>query len=521
MKYFDQLAALLSKGESVVIIHDQDAEGYARRLAQSDPRESSERPVALWRRDAGFWANSEFPEELPDLPDFAKALKWAARCSIDAIFVFGGGDLATLSDWEAAKRILAAVRLQADERALSIVIVSESPLPPDLTNVAECLGGGDAERTVASAGPSAAATRDWRDLEDLADFDTPEWERRLDALTPQEVEDIVGQKAHRHSIKRINDLRGELAKRFESREKIIDALCCAAIAQVPTVLIGPPGTAKSALVRALCEGLGLTARRGPEGQRLGGRNYFEYMLTRFTTPEEIFGPWHLKDLIENQIYRRVTTGHLPEARIAFLDEIFKASGAILNTLLTLLNEKLFYNGGRPVRVPLIMAFAASNELPTDENLRALVDRFPLRILCPRVDRSRRENLIQRAWEQGYDRQFSSAGVVVEQLACPNDLRLLHQVLRVVHGGRRAFGRTANDFQAEFMKFFDRFVDLVSDRTAPQLLGFARAHALLLSQDGRAARGIPREALEVYRYVSCDEQHQRNCDVMFRQTESRL
>ncbi|HSK28671.1 MAG TPA: AAA family ATPase, partial [Candidatus Limnocylindria bacterium] len=107
--------------------------------------------------------------------------------------------------------------------------------------------------------------------------------------------------------------------------------------------------------------------------------YFQWLLTRFTTPEEIFGAVSLKAL-EQDDYRRVTTRKLPEAHIAFLDEIFKANSSILNAILTLINERLFHNGKEINRVPLLTLFGASNELPEEEELTALYDRFLVRFV---------------------------------------------------------------------------------------------------------------------------------------------
>ncbi len=128
-------------------------------------------------------------------------------------------------------------------------------------------------------------------------------------------------------------------------------------------MTGSPGTAKSSLFRAIA-------------QAFGGI-YFERLVTRFSTPEELFGAISLKAL-EQDRFARVVTGKLPEAEFAFIDEIWKSSSAILNSLLTLVNERVFHNDGQPISCPLVTIFAASNELPDGKDLEALFDRFLLR-----------------------------------------------------------------------------------------------------------------------------------------------
>lgn len=174
-----------------------------------------------------------------------------------------------------------------------------------------------------------------------------------------------------HPLKpRFDAVRRELEQKFLAKEEIIRLMLIAAIAGEHMVLIGPPGTAKSAVIRAF--------------SKLIDAKYFEYLLTRFSEPNELFGPVDIQGFRQGS-YRRVTTGMLPEAEIVFLDEAFKANSAILNSLLTLLNERRFNNGATVTRVPLISLFAASNEVPGSDNLDAIFDRFLLRVHSDNLD----------------------------------------------------------------------------------------------------------------------------------------
>ena len=161
----------------------------------------------------------------------------------------------------------------------------------------------------------------------------------------------------------LTQLRKDLMNRFPERRDVIDGALAAVLASEHVLLLGPPGTAKSALARGLA-------------QAFGGI-YFERLLTRFSTPEELFGPVSLKGL-EQDRFIRVVAGKLPEAEFGFVDEIFKANSAILNSLLTLVNERVFHNDGTPTACPLVTLFGASNELPEGKDLEALFDRFLLR-----------------------------------------------------------------------------------------------------------------------------------------------
>ena len=163
----------------------------------------------------------------------------------------------------------------------------------------------------------------------------------------------------------ISSIQKELNSYFIERSEEIDCILTAVLSKQHCLFLGPPGTTKSYLITAFAS-------------HLKDVNYFQWLLTKFTTPEEVFGPYNLKLLMDGK-YQRITTGKLPEAHIAFLDEIFKSSSAILNSLLTIINERIFYNDSIPAPVPLISLFSASNELPEeDEGLQALYDRLTIR-----------------------------------------------------------------------------------------------------------------------------------------------
>lgn len=173
-------------------------------------------------------------------------------------------------------------------------------------------------------------------------------------------------------LEKLKAVISELKSRFYERDELIEGAICAILTSNHVIIIGPPGTAKSQLANDLCS-------------RITGANYFQWLLTKFTTPEEIFGSISLKGL-ENDEYRRVTTNKLPESHIAFLDEIFKSSSSILNSLLTVINERVYFNGTEKINTPLITLFGASNELPTDEDeLDALYDRFLVRFVVGYIE----------------------------------------------------------------------------------------------------------------------------------------
>ena len=178
---------------------------------------------------------------------------------------------------------------------------------------------------------------------------------------------------------RLRLLRDALLTGLVERDLPVRLALIAALAGEHLLLVGPPGTAKSLIARRL-------------QLAFAESSYFERLLTRFTVPEELFGPLSIKGLEEDR-YERLTAAYMPTASIAFLDEIFKANSAILNSLLTLLNEREFDNGTHRDKTPLIAVIGASNELPDSEELNALFDRFLLRLHVGSVSKEAFPSLI--------------------------------------------------------------------------------------------------------------------------------
>jgi len=279
---------------------------------------------------------------------------------------------------------------------------------------------------------------------------------------------------------RINRFRTSLGRFFVAKQEVIDLMTVAAVAQEPLLIVGPPGTAKSDLVLKFKDALGLAEA-----------DYFEYMLTRFTEPSEIIGPIDINLLREGRYVRR-EQGKLPTARLAFLDEIFKSNSAILNILLTIINERKFYPDGLPQPVRLRMPFAATNEVPEQNELAALKDRFPLKIESRSVSDDHFAGLIDlglqsESWRGLNQKPWAEGHCTLD------DLLMANRYLTLLFARRQADvnGDVVSDrslfFPAEVFREFQRLIKtltredriFISDRKLVKLYKLFRVRAWLL------------------------------------------
>ncbi|WP_163997174.1 AAA family ATPase [Pyxidicoccus caerfyrddinensis] len=300
-----------------------------------------------------------------------------------------------------------------------------------------------------------------------------------------------------HALRdRLNRFRLALGRHFVGKQDLVDLMTVAAVAQEPLLLVGPPGTAKSDLVLKFRDAL-----------RIPNEDYFEYLLTRFTEPSEVLGPIDINLLRQGRYIRR-EGGKLPTARLVFLDEVFKASSAILNALLTVINERKFYQDGAPQPVRLKVLFAATNELPEHAELGALKDRFCLKAACRPVqdryflelldsglDSQTHREMNQKPWAEGH--------------ASLDDVLKTHRYLTLMMGKRETGpdGRELRDrdlfFRDELLREFRRVVQtltredgvFISDRKLVKLYRLLRTRAWIFH-----GGAVERQDLQLLSYL---------------------
>jgi MoxR-like ATPase len=269
------------------------------------------------------------------------------------------------------------------------------------------------------------------------------------------------------AAEKVREVGRALDDRYLDKSEIVRLLLVTLVAGEHMLIVGPPGTAKSALVRHLA--------------RLVDARYFEYLLTRFSEPNEIFGPVDIKAFREGTFVRRVEA-MLPDAEIVFLDEIFKSNSAILNALLSILNERRFFTGSATIKVPLCSLFGATNEVPNDDALGAIFDRFLVRALSDNLDSFHFHGLVERGLRAEVDALAPPSGRDgdgVKPLLTIADVRGLQARLPQFMG-------FSEDFLARYkgLVFQIRSEGVtVSDRRVVKLLKMFAASALV---DGRPA-----------------------------------
>ncbi|MDB6079602.1 MAG: ravA 2 [Akkermansiaceae bacterium] len=242
-----------------------------------------------------------------------------------------------------------------------------------------------------------------------------------------------------------------LKQAFVGKDEIIDLMGVSLAARENLFLYGPPGTAKSALVHSLAA-------------RIHGHT-FDYLLSRFTEPNELFGPFDIRRLREGDLVTN-TEGMLPEADIVFLDELLNANSAILNSLLMALNERIFRRGRETRAIPALFFAGASNHLPEDDALHALFDRFLLRVRCGPVPETQLAHVLSAGWEL----EKRGSGEAATLTAA--DLREFQQAVRQVD-----LAPVRSAYLDLILKLRHAGID-ISDRRAVRLQRVIAASALL-------------------------------------------
>lgn len=277
----------------------------------------------------------------------------------------------------------------------------------------------------------------------------------LDGLSDTQVVGLA-----KTGAKKLIQIGSELKTLYVEREAVIaDALRALVIGQ-HVLLLGPPGTGKSALTNEICS-------------RIDGGSFFAWLLNRTSDPAEILGPFSIKAM-ERDKFLRKTEGKLPEAHIGFLDEIYKCNEPTLNILLSLLNERVFFNDGKPVEVPLISLFAASNEMPEDESLAALHDRLVFRhwvdyVVDPSNRMTMQKNYVAK--RNGKAINSSRTTITMQELMA---LRELSAKLPVQAGVYKTFQKLLNILSRDGI--------VVSDRRQNECYKIMQGNAVLMGRN---------------------------------------
>lgn len=277
---------------------------------------------------------------------------------------------------------------------------------------------------------------------------------------------------------KLQNFRSSLNTAFLEREDVIDGLLASVVTKQNAFLFGLPGTGKSELVRAVSNGF-------------QGSKFFGYLLSPTTDPSELFGPVAVSKLLKDE-YTRDTEGYLPSSNIAFLDELFRGSSAVLNSLLTILNERTFNNGKHLITTPIQSVVAATNSFPQEEALQAFCDRFLFRPTITGLQKPTSRRLLDQ-WALG----IVTRPTVESQLTY-SDLETLNDELNKV--------KISDEFLDRFSQVFDLLSSrgiCISDRRRVQILKFMRGWALVQGDDTVYAEHLHRPLIHII-YQNVDD-----------------
>ncbi len=292
--------------------------------------------------------------------------------------------------------------------------------------------------------------------------------------------------------KRINGLVESLGRYLIGRDEAVRMLALATAAGEPMLLLGPPGTAKSDLIFKFAQAIGVASN-----------DYFEYMITAFTEPSEIVGPVDINALRRDGVYKRILEGKLADAKVVFLDEIFNGNSAILNTLLTVMNEKKVYDAGKPRKLDkLIGFFAATNQIPEREELNALKDRFVIKVKLEPVQQQDFDGLIAAGLRNERCRATGQTPWVDGSVGPEDFAAVRNYVAAIAQADTGDFPRFPDSVHRTFRRIvfdLDALGVSLSDREVIKLYRLILLHGYLFH--GRLPGSIQLSDLVVMRYVA--------------------
>jgi MoxR-like ATPase len=281
-------------------------------------------------------------------------------------------------------------------------------------------------------------------------------------------------------FEKLQTFRSQLNAASLEREHVIDGLLACLISKQNAFLLGVPGTGKSDLVRNICKGI-------------VGANYFGYLLTPTTDPSEVFGPVAVTKLLNDE-YTRDVNGYLPSAHLAFMDELFRGNSAILNSLLTLLNERTFNNGKDLIQTPLRSVVAATNSWPDEESLQAFADRFLFRPTVGLLKKPTSKRKLDE-WALGLcERPKVQACLTLQEI---EELQQQAETIKV-----------SEEFLDKYSSVWEMLAHrnlCISDRRRVQILSFLKAWAIVQGDDELYAEHMHNSIMHIVYQTSDDEQ----------------